>query len=145
MSDSELLPADPNRGLDAEALAAEESEFDGMTYRYGMTSAAGAARLTAALAQVQWVLHCGAGRDAALATMRGAFLRLERDGHREYSDTVVRESIADALSAACEDAGVATFTDEEVGEVSLLLSLRSIEANTAGWLRGAAEHRSAGS
>lgn len=141
MTGDELLPADPTRGVTPAAIAAEAAEFDGIDYRFGMGSAVGAARLDAALAAVRAVLAAGCGREVALATLRGEFLRLERDGLREYSDTVVRETIVGELADACSDAGLAEFTDDEVNEVALHLAVRGMAGSVDGWRQGYAAAR----
>jgi hypothetical protein len=133
--DLELLPADPHRGVTGEMLAAAEAEYDGTTYAYGMTSAVGAVRLAAVVAATEAVLAVGLGRDVALATLHGGLYRMHRDGFAEHSDTVVRESITAALEPACEAAGVAEFTDGEVNEVALKLSLVQLEGMRAGYLQ----------
>lgn len=138
MSDTDLLPAMPERDVTEEMLAEAESLVEDGGYPFGMWSAVGAARVSLLVAQVEAALAAGLGREVALAVLRGGCVRLERDGLREYSDTVVRESIGAALEAAFESAGVHAPTDDEIGEVALLLSLRSLTAMGDGFLKGAA-------
>lgn len=134
----ELLTPEPLRGLSVQALADAEGDFDGITYGLGMHTAAGAARLEAAVLAVRGVLAGGAGREVALAVLFGSFVRLERDGHREYSDTVVRETVTAELEGDCLAAGVDPFTDDEVAEVSVLLAERALAAVGSAWLAGLA-------
>lgn len=129
MPSPDLLPADPIRGLTRALVAAEQPDEFG-TSAFGMWTAAGAARVRAVLGTVERVLAAGCGREAALAALHGGLLRLERDGHSEYADTVVRESMLAALEDVCDAADVDAFTDDEVNEVSLLIALRSAAAAT---------------
>lgn len=118
-----FLDPDPARGLDAEAAAGEIE----VETTYGMHTALGALRVERMIDAVTATLGAGLGRETALAVLHGHAQRLLRDGHPEYSDTVVRETIGAALAGACEDAGVEVFTDAEIGETALLVSAFSVE------------------
>ena len=131
---AELLPADPARGLDrddaeqAAHLDRTGSEGRAEVGGFGMHTITGELRLARVVEAVESVLAVGLGREVALATLHGLCGRLLRDGHPEWSDTVVREGLAAALTGACEAADVEAFTDDEIGEPALLVSAFSIEA-----------------
>lgn len=126
-----LLPADELRGLSPGAVADELAEADGDGgYAFGMVTPAGAARVRLMTLRVRDALDAGLGREVAISVLLGECARLRRDGHGEYDDTVVRESIAVDLREAFERAGVAPVTDDEVAELGLLMGQATIRAVT---------------
>lgn len=120
-----------------DSTPADTGDFDDVDF--GMHDPAGNTALATACQAVADVLRAGLGRDVALRVLHGGMFALERDGHRECTDTVVRESIAFILEPACEAAGVEPFTDDEINDVCLHISSRALDAHVAGWAKGVAE------
>ena len=121
--------------------AAQDGPEDYTDVDFGMHAPSGNVALAAVCAAVDAVLAAGLGREVALLTLRGGLFTLERSGLSEWSDTVVRESIAYLLTPACETAGVAPFTDAEIDGVCQAFAERALDAMGRGWSKGYAEGR----
>lgn len=133
-----LLDADPARGLPAPVRAlAERYDSEGVLSSgtsapelpgFGMGSHVGAARVQLMLDRVTAVVRAGLGRDVAVAVLLGECARLMRDGHREHSDTVVRETVVAELEAVFTEHDLAPLLEQEVAEADLLVSAAAMDA-----------------
>lgn len=106
---------------------------------FGMHDPAGNVALAQVCENADAVLRAGLGRQVALHALHGGLFALESAGeHREWSDTVVRETISFVLEPVCEQFGFAPFTDDEVNAVCLAFAERALDSMTTGFTRGLA-------